>query len=113
VVLSRHQTAAAAGKTGRYQYAAPSAPRRAYNEATAMKTLNHNSVECFSMEEGTSDAPLPPRKQSNVRQLAPGYLWNGATQELIPILPEGHPDYRENAETIRAAFHRWERVTSK
>jgi hypothetical protein len=52
-----------------------------------MKTLNHNSVECFSMEEGTSDAPLPPRKQSNVRQLAPGYLWNGATQELIPILP--------------------------
>jgi hypothetical protein len=57
--------------------------------------------------------PSPPRKQSSAQQLAPGYLWNSTTQELIPILPEDHPDYRENTETIRAAFRRWERGTSK
>jgi hypothetical protein len=28
---------------------------------------------------------------SNVQQCAPGYLWNPTTQELIPILPEDHP----------------------
>jgi hypothetical protein len=80
-----------------------------------MKMLNHNfrSVERFSMDEGTSDAPPSPRKQSNAQQLAPGYLWNSTTQELIPILPEDHPDYRENVETIRAAFRRWETGTSK
>ncbi len=80
-----------------------------------MRTLNHNfrSVERFSMDEGTSAAPPPPRKQSNAQQYAPGYLWNSTTQELIPILPEDHPDNRENVETIRAAFRRWERATSK
>lgn len=50
----------------------------------------------------------PPRKQSNARRLAPGYVWNGGTQELIPILPEDHPDYAANAETLAAAFRRWE-----
>jgi hypothetical protein len=67
----------------------------------------------FSMDEGASDAPPPPRKQSSAQQLAPGYLWNSTTQELIPILPEDHPDHQENAETIKAAFRRWERGTSK
>lgn len=32
---------------------------------------------------------------------------DGATQELIEILPEDHPDYRQNAETIIAAMRRW------
>jgi hypothetical protein len=50
----------------------------------------------------------PPRKQRGAQQLAPGYLWNSTTQELIPILPEDHSDYRENAETIKAAVRRWE-----
>jgi hypothetical protein len=51
----------------------------------------------------------PPRKQSrrNAQQLAPGYIWNGMTQELIPILPEDHPDHQENAETLKAAILRW------
>jgi hypothetical protein len=51
----------------------------------------------------------PPRKQSGPRQLAlaPGYIWNGLTQELIPILPEDHPDHQENAETLKAAILRW------
>jgi hypothetical protein len=78
-----------------------------------MKTLSHNSVERFGMEEATSDAPPSPRKHSNAQQCTPGYLWNSTTQELIPILPEDHPDFRENAETIRAAFRRWESGTSK
>jgi hypothetical protein len=80
-----------------------------------MKMLNHNfrSVERFSMEEGTSDAPPSPRKQSNAQQLAPGYLWNSTTQELIPILPEDHPDYRQNQEIITEAIRRWNQVTSK
>ena len=62
-------------------------------------TRSHNpTVYGFDIDHGTSDAPPPPRKQSNAQQLAPGYLWNSTTQELIPILPEDHPDYRENAD---------------
>jgi hypothetical protein len=45
------------------------------------------------------------RRQSTAR--SPGFLWNSTTQELIPILPEDHPDYRQNAETIAAAMRRW------
>jgi hypothetical protein len=55
----------------------------------------------------------PPRKQSSAQQSAPGYVWNSTAQELIPILPEDHPDYQENAETIRAAFRRWEKGENK
>jgi hypothetical protein len=36
----------------------------------------------------------------------PGYIWSPTTQELIPILPEGHPDYPRNAEIVAAAWHR-------
>jgi hypothetical protein len=49
----------------------------------------------------------PPRKQPNAPQLAPGYIWNSTTQELIPILPEDHPDYRQNQEFIIEATRRW------
>jgi hypothetical protein len=41
----------------------------------------------------------PPRKQPRNAQ---------PTQELIPILPEDHPDYQENTEILRAAVRRWE-----
>jgi hypothetical protein len=51
----------------------------------------------------------PPRKQSGPQQLAPGYLWNGTTQELIPILPENHPDYPKNQEILIEATRRWEK----
>jgi hypothetical protein len=70
-------------------------------------------VYCFDIDHGVNDAPSLPRRQSNAQQGAPGYLWNSTTQELIPILPEDHPVYRENVETIRAAFRRWESGTSK
>jgi hypothetical protein len=45
--------------------------------------------------------------------LAPGYLWNSTTQELIPILPEDHPDYRRNREIITEAIRRWNKGASK
>jgi hypothetical protein len=61
----------------------------------------------FDIDHGVSDAPPPPRRQSNAQPCAPGYIWNATTQELIPILPEDHPDYRQNAETIAAAIRRW------
>ena len=68
--------------------------------------------------------PTLPRKQSNAQQ-APleygkrvdahrlaavsegGGWWNPTTQELIPILPEDHPDYRQNEEIITEAIRRW------
>ncbi|HEV2624977.1 MAG TPA: hypothetical protein VGV62_07645 [Xanthobacteraceae bacterium] len=55
----------------------------------------------------------PLRRQSAAQELAPGYLWNGATQELIPILPEDHPDYRQNQEIITEAIRRWDQRASK
>jgi hypothetical protein len=65
-----------------------------------------SGTDRLDTDEGGYTLP-PPRKQPSAQQLAPGYLWNGMTQELIPILPEDHPDYAENAETIRTAFRRW------
>jgi hypothetical protein len=66
---------------------------------------------CFDIDEPTSDTP--PRRPSNAQQCTPGYLWNSTTQELIPILPEDHPDYRQNQEIITEAIRRWNQVTSK
>jgi len=64
---------------------------------------------CFN--ETTSDTP--PRRQSNAEECAPGYLWNSTTQELIPILPEDHPDYRQNQDIITEAIRRWNQGASK
>ena len=78
-----------------------------------MTARQHNPpVYRFDIDHGASDAP-PPRKQSNAQQLAPGYLWNSTTQELIPILPEDHPDYRQNEEIIAEAIRRWNQGASK
>jgi hypothetical protein len=60
----------------------------------------------FHIDHGVSGAPLP-RRQSYGQQGAPAYWWNATTQELIPILPEDHPDYRQNQEIIAAAIRRW------
>jgi hypothetical protein len=61
-------------------------------------------MDRFDIDRGTNDAP-PPRRKSNVQQ-APGYLWNSTTQELIPILPEDHPDYQQNAQIVNEAWLR-------
>ena len=57
--------------------------------------------------------PRQLRRQSNAQDLAPGYLWNGTTQELITILPKDHPDYRHNQEIITEAIRRWDQGASK
>jgi hypothetical protein len=77
------------------------------------RSNNDPPVYRFDIDHGDSDALPPPRKRSNARQLAPGYLWNSTTQELIPILPEDHPDYRQNEEIIAAAIRRWNGGTSR
>jgi hypothetical protein len=50
----------------------------------------------------------PPRKQ----QYEPGFAWNSTTQEFIPILPQDHPDYRQNQAIITEAIDRWNAGTS-
>jgi hypothetical protein len=67
----------------------------------------------FDIDPGVNDAQPSPRRPSNPQELAPGYLWNSTTQELIPILPEDHPDYRQNEEIIAAAIRRWNGGTSR
>jgi hypothetical protein len=85
-----------------------------YSPMTCPRQLHIERFEDrLDIDHGTSDAPPPPRKQSNAQQLSPGYLWNSTTQELIPILPEDHPDYRQNQEIITEAIRRWNQVTSK
>jgi hypothetical protein len=78
-----------------------------------MTRTHEPHVYRFSIDHGVNDAPPPPRRHSNAQELALGYLWNSTTQELIPILPEDHPDYRQNAEIRRAAIDRWNAGTSK
>jgi hypothetical protein len=76
-------------------------------------TTRQPHVDRLNIDHGVSDTPPPPRRQSNVQEFAPGYLWNSTTQELIPMLPEDHPDYRQNQAIIAAALRRWNRETSK
>ena len=78
-----------------------------------MRRSHKPPVYRFDIDHGVNDELPPPRRQSNGQELAPGYLWNSTTQELIPILPEDHPDYRQNAEIRRAAIERWNGVKSK
>ncbi len=76
---------------------------------------------CFDIDEPIT-AP-PPRqtlhyeKRVDAHRLAAvsagGGWWNPTTQELIPILPEDHPDYRQNEEIITEALRRWSGGTSK
>jgi hypothetical protein len=79
--------------------------------ASPRGSAQHHTGNEAATKPAKPDMTLPPpsRKQSNTRQLAPAYAWNGATQELIPILPEDHPDYAKNEETLNEAFLRWSR----
>ena len=82
---------------------------------------------CFDIDEATS---VPPPRNSSVQQAAPGYgkrvdvkrlaavseggyWWNPTTQELIEILPEHHPDRRQNQALITEAIRRWNGGTLK
>jgi hypothetical protein len=57
--------------------------------------------------DGAGYSLTPRRKQPTAQPLAPGYLWNSTSQELIPILPEDHPDYPKNREIVSEAIRRW------
>jgi hypothetical protein len=60
----------------------------------------------FDIDDGTRE--LPPKPQLNGQQNSTSYIWNSTTQELIPILPGGHPQYRENRDRLLEAFRRWD-----
>ena len=79
-------------------------------------------ARCFDIDEPIGDPQ--PLKQSNAQQgpleygkpvdahrlaavSAGGGWWNPTTQELIPILPADHPDYRQNEAIITEAIRRW------
>ncbi len=81
---------------------------------------------CFDIDEPTT---IPPLRTSSEQQCAPGlgkrvdvrrlatpsaggYWWNATTQELVEILPEDHPDHRQNQELIHRAIKRWSGETS-
>jgi hypothetical protein len=74
-------------------------------QAKPASSLDHPDVD----DAGGYALSVLSRKQSGPQQLAPGYLWNSTTQELIPILPEGHPDHRQNQEILIEATRRWEK----
>ena len=74
-----------------------------------MKRSHDPPVHCFDIDHGTNNAPPPPRRPANPQQLGPSYLWNGTYQQLIPILPEDHPDYLQNRELISETIKRWDR----
>ena len=74
----------------------------------------------FDIDETTSDtqpapqgAPLAYGKAIDADRLAAvslgGGLWNGTAQQLIPILPESHPRYRESRALITETIQRWGR----
>jgi hypothetical protein len=74
--------------------------------------IDRLDIHRLDIDHATNDAPPPPRRQSNAQQ-GPSYWWNATTQELIPILPEDHPDYRQNQAIITEAIRRWNGKTSK
>ena len=82
----------------------PAQSHRAHNEATPM-TTRQTDIYRLDIGHGTSDTP-PPR-QTNVQQNGTAYIWHSTTQELLPILPPDHPDYRENSDYLLAAIRRW------
>jgi hypothetical protein len=65
-------------------------------------------VDRFPIDHGKNNTP-PPR-QINAQQNGTAYIWHSTTQELLPILPSDHPDYRENSDCLLAAIRRWNGV---
>jgi hypothetical protein len=77
-------------------------------------------TRCFDIDEATSNTqpaqqgvPLAYGKAIDADRLAAvslgGGLWNGTAQQLIPLLPESHPRYRESRELISETIRRWDR----
>ena len=62
-------------------------------------------IDPFDIDESASEPP--PRRQTNAQLGAHGFIWHSTTQELIPILPKEHPQYRQNMDRVLAAIRRW------
>jgi hypothetical protein len=65
----------------------------------------------FDIDEGTNETPR--RRQTNAQQNGTAYIWHSTTQELIPILPKDHPEYRESVDRVLAAVRRWNKGPSR
>jgi len=77
-----------------------------------MKSHHQPRIERHSdIDYGTRE--LQPKQQTTARQNGTAYIWHSTTQELLPILPPDHPDYRENVDMVLAAIRRWNGGTSK
>jgi hypothetical protein len=59
----------------------------------------------FNIDASTNDTP--PSRHRSAQQSAHGFIWHSTTQELIPMLPKDHPQYRENTDRVLAAIRRW------
>jgi hypothetical protein len=68
-------------------------------------TTRETHIYRLDIGHGTSDTPAP--RQANPQQNWTAYIWHSTTQELLPILPPDHPDYRENSDCLLAAIRRW------
>jgi hypothetical protein len=78
-------------------------------------------IDRFDIDERTSDtqppqqgAPLVYGKAIDADRLVPLSAWaaacgTGSAQQLIPILPENHPRYRESRGLISETIERWDR----
>jgi hypothetical protein len=84
------------------------------------RKMCQSHIDRFDIDERASDAqpaqqgaPLAYGKAIDADRLAAvslgGGLWNGTAQQLIPVLPESHPSYRENRELISETIKRWDR----
>jgi hypothetical protein len=58
----------------------------------------------FAIDHGGN---APPPRQINAQQNGTAYIWHSTTQELIPIPPKDHPQYRQNMDRVLAAIRRW------
>jgi hypothetical protein len=83
-----------------------------------MRRQRQPHIDRFDIDEPSDTQPLPSSplvygKAIDADRLAAvslgGGLWNGSAQQLIPLLPESHPRYRENRELISETIKRWDR----
>jgi hypothetical protein len=70
----------------------------------------HIDAHQFDIDQGETNAPVVRRPRSGTH----GFIWNGGTCELLPmIFDKDDPGYEANADMIRAAIRRWNGGTSK
>ena len=83
---------------------------------SSLTGTNHMTIDCafFCFLAADADARTSKAGKAWTRlrvgvaqQNGTAYVWNSTTQELLPILPRDHPNFRENSALLVAAFRRW------